>query len=220
MQPDKAGTAPAFPADHLAGAKADRVLDTKDGLTAWAALQVLGPVPERSDSSSKLSKFKPEVRPAPRTWVDAMHDYNLLWTLRVSRFTDLLRKGSWHAKGFRAPVEPTARRERIPPEKWEILSIDLDDNSASGGGIEYVGLRFFEAKPGAKKTKKAENQCCEWLVEVMKAKRRKVLSQLKEEAGQKIPGLSDKAFKRAWKFAKDQPTTHESWQPRGPIPSL
>ncbi len=57
MQPDKAGTAPAFPADHLAGAKANRAMDTKDGLKAWAAIRLLfpepepEPEPERSDAT-------------------------------------------------------------------------------------------------------------------------------------------------------------------------
>ena len=127
MQPDKAGTASAFPADHLVGAKADRVTETKDGLTALAAIRLLFPVPDAN-------------------WMEAEYDKRLGEEWRMSSFKDLLKKGSWHGKGFRVPVDPTARRERIPPEKWDILGIDLDDNSASGSGLKYAGLRFYEKK--------------------------------------------------------------------------
>ena len=59
MQPDKAGTASAFPADHLAGTKADRVMGTKDGLTAWEAIQLL--CPEREPETATKEPEPPLV---------------------------------------------------------------------------------------------------------------------------------------------------------------
>ena len=115
MQPDKAGTAPAFPADHLAGTKADRVMGTKDGLTAWKAIGLLFPETERL----------------------AGYPYEALYS-----FIGLLREDSWYATGYRvSSVEP----ERILCKLWDILEIDLDSNTASSRVLEYEGLQFFAA---------------------------------------------------------------------------
>ncbi len=141
MQPDKAGTAPAFPADHLADTKADRVMDTKDGLTAWDAIELLflepEPEPEPKAKSENMIKSDQELWSGGTTWVDDEYGKRLfLEGLRPSlgsRFRDLLQEASWYATGRRVPVDPTASRERIKPDLWEFLDIDLNDNTASGG---------------------------------------------------------------------------------------
>ena len=66
MQPDKAGTAPAFLADHPAATKADRVMDAKDGLTAWEVIELLFPIAQ-ANSFCNLEPFSAEAR-----WVDLM----------------------------------------------------------------------------------------------------------------------------------------------------
>ena len=142
MQPDKAGTAPAFPAGHLAGAKADRAMATKDGLTAWEAIERLFPEPEPEPEleRSGLLKSDLELWSGGTTWVDR----GMWWINAVSSFQDLLREGSWYAKGARVPVDPTPRLVHIQPSLWDILGLDPDNDTASGGGLEYAGLRFYE----------------------------------------------------------------------------
>ncbi len=184
-------------------------MDDKDGLTAWAAIRLLFPEP----------------KPGEPGFDGGFYDYSdlgladVLWPgYAILDFRTLLQESSWSAMGRRVPVDPPAGRERIQPDLWDFLDIDLDNNSASGGGLEYAGLLFFEAKPEAKKTIKAENGCREWLIEVMQGER-KLERQLWGEAEERFPGLSDKAFKRAFREAKGEPTTHESWRKRGPIKS-
>ena len=195
-------------------------MGTKDGLTAWEVIWLLFPESEYGSNQSALALW-----PGGVAWIDDKY-YNknsgeIVWPGSVMLlFLDLLREGLWYATGRLVPVDPSKGREHLQLDLWDILGIDLDDNTASGGGLEYVGLRFYETKPKAKKTKRAETQCREWLIELMKAERKTTMSQILEEANEKIPGLSDNAFGRAWKFAKDQPTTHKSWQSRGPIKSL
>jgi len=65
LQPDKAGTAPAFPADHPAGTKADRVMGTKDGLTAWEVIWLLFPESEYGSNQSALALW-----PGGVAWID------------------------------------------------------------------------------------------------------------------------------------------------------
>ncbi len=68
MQPDKAGTAPAFPADHPADTKADRVMDSKDGLTAWEAIELLFLEPEPEAKYEIKSDL--ELWSGGTTWID------------------------------------------------------------------------------------------------------------------------------------------------------
>ncbi len=116
MQTDKAGIAPAFPANHLAGTKADRVMDTKDGLTAWEVMRLLFPKRLRRGVMAEVPSFQGQ-----------------------------LREGSWYATGYRvSSMKP--KPERISRDLWDILEIDLDSNTASSRVLEYEGLRFYEKK--------------------------------------------------------------------------
>ena len=132
-------------------------MDTKDGLTAWEAIQLLFPEPEPEPEAKSETMIKPDLEPwsGGTTWVDHEYDERLRESLgpgsavwpwpAVLSFQGLLLEGSWYGKGFRVPVDPTAGRERIQADLFDILSIDLDDNAAAGGGLEYEGLRFFAA---------------------------------------------------------------------------
>jgi hypothetical protein len=130
---------------------------------------------------------------------------------------DRLRDGSWRATGFLAPVSPQPRRENVPARCWEFLRLDIRTDTAAGGGLEYVGLRFHESEPAPRLTAPAEERCREWLVETMQAPKTKTRDQLLAGAG--IEGLSDKAFLRAWADATKLPTTHPSWRKPGPVRS-
>lgn len=129
MQPDTAGTAPAFPAGHPAGTKADRAMDDKDGLTAKEALARLG-----------VTLDAPGI-----TYIDRLYDANLRRPL-----LDGLSDGSWYAKGFRVSDDPSGKPERMPPRLWSVLELDLEAGAASGGGLKYEGLRFFKKKTAEK----------------------------------------------------------------------
>ena len=90
-------------------------MGTKDGLTAWKAIELLFPETERS----------------------AVYPWAALYS-----FIGLLREDSWYATGYRvSSVKP----ERISCDLWDILEIDLDSNTASSRVLEYEGLRFYEA---------------------------------------------------------------------------
>ena len=130
-------------------------MDTKDGLTAWEALELLFPEPEPEPEAKSETMIKSDLElwSGGTTWVDAEYDERLGFrpNLNVPSFLDLLQEGSWYGTGFRVPVDPTLPRERIKPDLWDILGIDPDNNTASGGGLEYSGLRFYEESPRKRK---------------------------------------------------------------------
>ncbi len=69
--------------------------------------------------------------------------------------TDRAANGDYHATGYR--VSHDGKRPSgtnvVPPEDWRILILDPNTDSAAGGGIEYVGLRWYNCPP----PKAAEN---------------------------------------------------------------
>ena len=70
----------------------------------------------------------------------------------------VLADGSWYAKGLRTltprpgfsapgqqiPIDPNRHPEHLPAYLWDVLEIDSDDNTAWGGGLNYICLRFYE----------------------------------------------------------------------------
>ena len=67
-------------------------------------------------------------------------------TGRVRPLIDRALNGEWRATGRRTTDdgEPPLDPEAIPADWWEFLVLDVGTDSASGGGIEIVGLRWFE----------------------------------------------------------------------------
>ena len=121
-----------------------------------------------------------------------------------------------HGRGFSSCRE-WLQPERIGVSEWRFLELDADEGSAVGGGIEYVGLRFYENKPEAKKTIAAETRCLEHLVKLMKAKKSQTQGSCRTMALADFKGLSGRGFDRIWLEARDKPTTHPTWLKRGPI---
>ncbi len=114
------------------------------------------------------------------------------------------------------PVRPDLRAKRIPPYLWKVLRIDADANRATGDGLTYSGLTFYETKPEPKHTVRAEVECGRWLAEKMQSPKETTVEKLFREAEQKFSGLSHGAFKRAVAHAKVANTTHPSWRKSGP----
>ena len=114
--------------------------------------------------------------------------------------------GNWHATGRRKKGDgmSPSKPEVIPPDSWEYLILDIDTGTASGGGIEFVGLRWCNSPPPQpiKMTSAAENTCVDWLIEKMKQPRNATTDKLQDEAVIKFNNLSNKAFRRALAAAK------------------
>ena len=189
--------------------------DSKDGLTAWAAIRLLFPEPEPEPIivpdkgwSENFQLFRPPPREA---WP---------WTA-VPLFQDVLEKGSWHATGRVEPITPTSNRERIPADLWDILDLNPDEGTASAAGLKYIGLRFFESVRVRATTPplNAERACHIWLVDLMAtSEKAKVKDAYRADASDELfgPRLTDSAFRRAWKAAIDNPRTRASWKKPGP----
>ena len=91
----------------------------------------------------------------------------------------------------------------------------------SAGELEYSGLQFCKPEPAPPRlTVAAETNCRDWLVEQMKSPKATTKPIYQTKAMEEFPGLSAKSFGRAWDNARKEPTTHPSWQKRGPAPSL
>ena len=58
----------------------------------------------------------------------------------------LLADGSWYATGLRTPIDPNKHSEHIPAHLWDVLNINFEANTASGGGLEYVRLWVYEGE--------------------------------------------------------------------------
>ncbi len=58
----------------------------------------------------------------------------------------LLADGSWYATGLRTPIDPNKHSEHIPAHLWDVLNINFEGNTASGGGLEYVRLWVYEGE--------------------------------------------------------------------------
>ena len=69
---------------------------------------------------------------------------------------EALQDGSWYATGLRTPIDPDKRPERIPAYLWDVLEIDYTDNDASGGGVNYVRLRFYKGDVNVEPLEPAE----------------------------------------------------------------
>ncbi len=188
MQPDKAGTAPAFPANHLAGTKADRVMDAEVGLTAWEVMRLLFPNRLRRGVTAEVPSFRGQ-----------------------------LREGSWHATGYCSSPKP----ERIPPNLWDILEIDLDSNTASSRGIEYEGLRFYEKKKVGKSLSREPVRRAD-----LKRFMKKRIAALKETGGRSSARedetaarehFKDRSINRDWiKEIRQEIGVLPDWSRRGP----
>ena len=149
----------------------------------------------------------------------------------IQPFYEWLTDGVWHATGRRVtdkgigPSNP----EIIPPDWWEFLILDFHVSSASGGGVEFVGVRIFdgplpapvESAAPVRSSGKARADCGKWLVEELKHPRTQANTKekLKDVALQQFSGLSVRSFAAAWKDAKDAATTNPDWHKRGPAPS-
>ena len=123
-----------------------------------------------------------------------------------------LVNGDWHMSGYRVGKNPPTR-ENVLAHYSEFLKIDPDNDTAAGGGFEFVGVRFHPGAPPApvKPTAKAESDCRKWLIGTLKRPRTKTKEDLKAQAmNESFPGLSGKAFDRAWKSANSEPTITQS----------
>ena len=123
---------------------------SKDGLTAWEAIRLLSPEPGRDPL-----EFFPgdQLFAGAATWVDRAYDTRLR---PEARLLDRLADRAWYAMGLRKPFEPNDQPEHIPAHLWDVLDLHLDANVASGGGLEYHGLRFYESEGIVKPPEPAE----------------------------------------------------------------
>ena len=94
---------------------------SKDGLTAWGALRLLFPEPERD--------------PPP---LFADHPYDLRWNLPA--LLELLAGGSWYVTGFRTPFDPNKDAEHIPAHLWNVLDLHFNANIASGANRHSIEI--------------------------------------------------------------------------------
>ncbi len=142
---------------------------------------------------------------------------------RVQPLIDRALSGDWHATGRRKVGDDKLplKREVIRSEFWEFLQVDVIADSASGGGIEFVGLRWHLCPPPEreKKTIVAKKECIGWLFEIMKHPRTTTVPQLQSEAQHKFPDLSARTFRRALSEVKGKNTIHPSWRKSGPLSS-
>ncbi len=69
---------------------------------------------------------------------------------------EALQNGSWYATGLRTPIDPDKQPERLPAYLWDGLEIDYTDNDASGGGVNYVRLRFYKGDVNVEPPEPAE----------------------------------------------------------------
>ena len=171
----------------------------EDGLTAWEALAKLwgGKIPDEKEVT-------PFMMPGD--------DYKAYVARRLFR---ALAKSFYRGTGYRAPATD---RGDIPRDYWSFLDIDPDASIASGAGVQFHGLRFFENKPKPKSSSTTKQACLKWLTEEMKGPRTQYKPEYETVAlDVRYPGLNPRAFRSAWEEAWKQPGRHKSWKP-GPIP--
>ena len=85
----------------------------KRGLTAWEAIRLLSPEPE-TEAQPPMIKPAWDLWSGGTTWVDVEHDQMLFgFLLQESRLLDRLADGTWHAMGFREPLDPNKQRLRV-----------------------------------------------------------------------------------------------------------
>ena len=135
-----------------------------------------------------------------------------------------LVNGDWHATGrrVRGQGKDPAKREVIPTDLWEVLRIDPDNDTAAGGGLEFVGTRFHPGappQPPAKSTVKGRADCLDWLIEEFKTPKKRYKTDYEADAlNGRFPGLKERQFRELWRDAMNAPTTDSSWKKRGSLP--
>ena len=108
----------------------------------------------------------------------------------VGPLIDRLVNGDWHATG--RPVigkgkEPSAPAV-IRADLWEFLKIYPEKDSAAGGGVEFVGVRFHSGGPpdNARGRRSGEKplkvQCIDWAREQLRQSGRKLCDVAKDIA--------------------------------------
>jgi hypothetical protein len=105
---------------------------SEEGLTAWQLLYKLwgGTIPDEATLKLRTAAHPPE-------------EY---WERVLRRAYTVLKNRLYVGWGY---LPGSEERERIPPDLWGRLHIDLSGNMAAGGGFEFYDLRFYEAKPAA-----------------------------------------------------------------------
>ncbi len=77
------------------------------------------------------------------------------------------------------------------------------------------------ARKGRESLASAETDCRKWLIEQLENPKTETKMDIEDEVveDELFYGLSRKAFKRAWRDAIKEPTTHRSWHRPGPVSS-
>ena len=118
----------------------------KRGLTAREAIKHLTPPLTREDRE-QIDRVNSDfgLWSGGTTWVDAEYNekYGEVFA-GPQPLLDKLANGAWYARGYREPVEPSSKEERVQVKLWRVLNLDVEANTASGGGLKYVGLLFYE----------------------------------------------------------------------------
>ena len=113
-------------------------------------------------------------------------------------FLEKLRTGELVAMGYDRSRPLASRSKRIPTALWYTIKPDPRDSSASGGGIELVGvLVTCPTRP----TVQAEASCGKWLEEriakgFIPPSRKKLFEEAQSQFGEE---LSERAFERLWR---------------------
>jgi hypothetical protein len=63
-----------------------------------------------------------------------------------SKLASLVRDGHLKLTALKVPFDTASPRVEITASMLEFLKLDIDRNRATGGGVEYVDLRFTESR--------------------------------------------------------------------------
>jgi len=179
------------------------------GPDEWEELERLGAT-MRSAFNEKMEAilkrdFSIDQSKSIRYW----NAYSELDRRLTSELLERLKSGELTATGYFKGQPPQAGISLIPSQLWESLKPSFFKSTASGGGVEIVGIRVFENQP---QTIKKEKDLQRWF-------KQKVTSNYRPSSKQKMFAeaqvafggeLSERALHRTWKNIAP-----ESWKRPG-----
>ncbi|HEV8335948.1 MAG TPA: hypothetical protein VGR67_06000, partial [Candidatus Polarisedimenticolia bacterium] len=175
----------------------------------WEKLEQLRRTMSSAINEKMEAILKKDFSIDPSKSLRYMNAYSDLDRRLTSELLEKLKSGELSATGYFKGQPPQAGISLIPSQLWESLKPSFLKSTASGGGVEIVGIRVFENQP---QTIKKEKDLQRWFKQKVTSNYRPSSKQRMFAEAQVAFGgeLSERALHRTWKN-----NAPESWKRPG-----
>jgi hypothetical protein len=120
-------------------------LEPWDAAIKFGEQSIVSKVVETNTALRALGYLYPSTEEQHKEYDPLAADINRQTSFLIGNITTLLLNGPLVAKGYRHPMIHDAPYLPVKCSEWRILRLDIDEGSAEGEGIKYVGMTIGKA---------------------------------------------------------------------------